>query len=130
MSRLRVLCRDHPRRSIALSTNECVLELTQPSADDGRGAVEQQQHADRHLLEAFFRSSTDLKDYRLLGEGSGTLGLISFEQDVFICVVTSSSRAATVRPGETILKIENVEFCQSSESHSCYFVTYNSTNAF
>lgn len=118
MSHLRVLCRDHPRRSIALATDECVLELTQPGPDYGHGPVEQQQQADRHMLEAFFRSSKDLQDYRLLGEGSGTLGLISFDQDIFICVVSSSSRAATVRPGETILKIENVEFCLSSESYS------------
>jgi hypothetical protein len=52
----------------------------------------------------------DLQDYRLLGEAQGTLGLITLNKDVFLCVVTTSSRAATVKPGETILRIDNVEF--------------------
>lgn len=112
MSTLRVLCRDQPRRSIALATDDCVLEITQPNVDYGRnGPTSKHQDTTRCLLEAFFRSSSDLQGYRLLGEGWGTLGLISLNRDVFICVVTNSSRAATVRPGETVLKIENVEFC-------------------
>lgn len=111
MSTLRVLCRDQPRRSIALVADDCVLEITQPNVDYGRGPTTKHQDTNRCLLEAFFRSSSDLQGYRLLGEGWGTLGLISLNHDVFICVVTSSSRAATVRPGETVLKIENVEFC-------------------
>lgn len=113
MSTLRVLCRDQPRRSIALVTDDdCVLEITQPNVDYGRnGPTTKHPDTSRCLLEAFFRSSSDLRGFRLLGEGWGTLGLISLNHDVFICVVTSSSRAATVRPGETVLKIENVEFC-------------------
>lgn len=111
MSTLRVLCRDQPRRSIALATDDCVLEITQPNVDYSRNGSTKYQDPNRCLLEAFFRSSSDLQGYRLLGEGWGTLGLISLNRDVFICVVTSSSRAATVRPGETVLKIENVEFC-------------------
>jgi hypothetical protein len=111
MSTLRVLCRDQPRRSIALATSDCVLEITQPHVDNTRGGPAKNQDTNRYLLEAFFRSSEDLQGYRVLGEGWGTLGLISLNNDVFICVVTSSSRAATVRPGETVLKIENVDFC-------------------
>ena len=118
MSTLRVLCRDQPRRSIALVTEDCVLEITQPNVDYGRTAPPTKyQDTNRCLLEAFFRSFSDLQGYRLLGEGWGTLGLIALNHDVFICVVTSSSRAATVRPGETVLKIENVEFCLYSSLH-------------
>lgn len=111
MSTLRVLCRDQPQRSIALVASDCVLEITQPRVDNNRGGLAKSHDTNRCLLEAFFRSAEDLQGYRLLGEGWGTLGLISLNNDVFICVVTSSSRAATVRPGETVLKIENVDFC-------------------
>ncbi|KAL1983930.1 hypothetical protein VTN96DRAFT_9783 [Rasamsonia emersonii] len=111
MSTLRVLCRDQPRRTIALATNKSVLLLSHTSTtiDPSRGAS---NHGDvpRCLVDFSSLSSVDLRDYRLLGEGYGTLGLITLNNDVFICVVTASSRAATVRPGETILRIDNVEF--------------------
>lgn len=112
MSTLRVLCRDQPRRTIALATSKSVLLLSHTSTaiDPSRGAS---NHGDapRCLVDFSSLSSVDLRDYRLLGEGYGTLGLITLNNDVFICVVTASSRAATVRPGETILRIDNVEFC-------------------
>lgn len=111
MSNLRVLCRDQPRRSIALATSGCVLEITQPHVDYNRNASAKNQETNRCLLEAFFRSTADVQGYRVLGEGWGTLGLISLNRDVFICIVSTSSRAATVRPGETVQKIENVDFC-------------------
>jgi hypothetical protein len=40
----------------------------------------------------------------------GTLGLINIDQDVFLCVITASYPAATVRPGETVERIVSVEF--------------------
>jgi SacI homology domain/Endonuclease/Exonuclease/phosphatase family len=40
----------------------------------------------------------------------GTLGLITLNNDVFICMVTGSIEVANVRPGETVQKIYSVEF--------------------
>ncbi len=48
----------------------------------------------------------------------GTLGLISIDRDVFLCVITQASRVATVRPGETVEKIEAVQFfCLNSSDY-------------
>ena len=53
-----------------------------------------------------------MRDYRSLPslDIKGTLGLITIGQDVFLCVVNDSKRAATVRPGENVQQIKNVEF--------------------
>lgn len=56
-------------------------------------------------------SSADLGGYRPLGAGHGTLGLVTLNEDVFVCVVTGSSQAATVRPGEGVSRIDSVDFC-------------------
>lgn len=55
----------------------------------------------------------DLADYRPLTPlpVEGTLGLITVDSDVFLCVVSGSTRVATVRPGETVQRVEGVEFC-------------------
>lgn len=57
-------------------------------------------------------SSLDLSDYRTLSPlpVHGTLGLITINNDVFICVVTGTTKVASVRPGETVEKIHGVEF--------------------
>jgi hypothetical protein len=55
--------------------------------------------------------SVDLKGYRALGHGFGTLGLITLGEEVFLSIVTGSSSAAVVRPGEAISRIDNVDFC-------------------
>jgi hypothetical protein len=111
MSDLRVLCRDYPRRAIALTTGEYALIFQYTaSVDTGNNPSQSIVEKQRCLLEFTKISSVDLRDYRLLGEAQGTLGLITLNKDVFLCVVTTSSRAATVKPGETILRIDNVEF--------------------
>lgn len=56
-------------------------------------------------------SSVDLGGYRPLGAGYGTLGLVTLNEDVFVCVITGSSQAASVRPGEAVSRIDNVDFC-------------------
>jgi hypothetical protein len=57
-------------------------------------------------------SSVDLNDYRTLSPlpVHGTLGLITISNDVFLCVITSASKVADVRPGETVQRISGVEF--------------------
>lgn len=61
-----------------------------------------------------------LKDFRPLTSRPifGTLGLIAVNGEVFLPVITQASRAATVRPGETVEKIVSVAFyCLSSANY-------------
>lgn len=57
--------------------------------------------------------AVDLTDYRPISPlpMEGTLGLITIDNDVFLCVVNKSTRVATVRPAETVQRVEDVEFC-------------------
>lgn len=123
---IRVLLRDYPYRSIALVTpthalifrhtpiaNESFVNgsltsipsLPSRTSVDGTGTPRcMVEFADLHAL--------DLSDYRTLSAipVHGTLGLITINNDVFLCVVTGASKAASVRPGETVEKIFAVEF--------------------
>lgn len=110
MSSLRIFCQDYPQRTIALVTPEHAL-IFYCSTDI---VPNSQREPPRCLVEFSSLSSVDLKGYRALGNGYGTLGLVTLNEDVFLCVVTGSSKAATVRPGETILRIDNVDFCTTS----------------
>ena len=105
MFNLRVLCRDQPQRKIALVASDHVLIFHNSATDTGFKA------APRCQVEFADVSSADLGAYRTLGAGHGTLGLITLNEDVFICVVTISSQAATVRPGEAVSRIDSVDFC-------------------
>jgi hypothetical protein len=105
MFNLRVLCRDQPRRTIALLASDHVLIFHYSEAEGGPRA------APRCQVEFLEASSVDLAGYRPLGAGYGTLGLVTLNEDVFVCVVTSSSQAATVRPAEAVSRIDNVDFC-------------------
>lgn len=51
-------------------------------------------------------------EYRSLSslKVQGTLGLVTINNDVFLCVVNGNSTVATVRPAETIQRILSVEF--------------------
>lgn len=105
MSNLRVLCRDQPQRTIALVSSEHALVFHYTSTDTSA------KDSPRCQVEFADLEAVDLEGYRLLGYGYGTLGLVTLNEDVFVCVVTSSSQAATVRPGETVSRIDNVGFC-------------------
>lgn len=106
MFSLRVLCRDDPQRTIALLASDHVLIFHYAPVES---AV---KTAPRCQVEFLDVSSVNLDDFRPLGAGFGTLGLITLDEDVFICVVTGSSQAATVRPGEAVSRIDNVDFCK------------------
>jgi len=110
MFNLRVFCQDHPQRSIALVTTDHVLIFHYNATDTGAKA------ATHCRVEFSDISSVDIESYRPIGAGYGTLGLITLNEDVFVCVVTGASQAATVRPGETVSRIDNVGFCTSSRS--------------
>lgn len=105
MFNLRVLCQDQPRRTIALLASDHVLIFHYNEAEGGPRA------APRCQVEFLEASSVDLAGYRSLGAGYGTLGLVTLNDDVFVCVVTGSSQAATVRPAEAVARIDNVDFC-------------------
>lgn len=120
MPNLRILCRDRPQRSIALVTTEHALIFRYSSGASGDNAnpLYNNDSTPRCLVEFSSLSSADLKGYRFLGGGYGTLGLIALDNDIFVSVVTGSSKAAVVRPGETVSRIDNVDFCMSSISLS------------
>ena len=58
----------------------------------------------------------------------GTLGLITVNNDVFLCVVSGSVKVATVRPGETVQRIHTVEFREDTlaprKGHNAYEVNF------
>ena len=68
------------------------------------------------MVEFTALSAVNLEGYRpLRARGAlGTLGLITINADVFLCVIGGSTSVATVRPGENVQRIDSVEFCQSS----------------
>ncbi|KAJ5899822.1 hypothetical protein N7495_004566 [Penicillium taxi] len=124
MVNLRVLCQDHPQRTIALVASDYVL-IFHYSAADANARTEP-----RCQVEFSDIASVNLKNYRSLGAGDGTLGLITLNQDVFVCVVTASSQAATVKPGETVSRIDSVDFYCLNRSDYEYGLEYETGSQF
>ncbi|KAJ5591772.1 uncharacterized protein N7459_002141 [Penicillium hispanicum] len=124
MFNLRVLCQDHPQRKIALVTSDHVLIFHYAAADTGVKA------APRCRVEFSDVLGVNLGAYRSLGAGHGTLGLITLNEDVFVCVVTGSSQAATVRPGETVSRIDTVDFYCLNRSEYEYGLDYEVRSQF
>ncbi|KAL3463760.1 SacI homology domain-containing protein [Aspergillus heterothallicus] len=110
MPSIRVLSRDHPVRTLLLATSEDALIFRHSLGDSRGNALPASNDTQRCLVEFASLSSIDLTGYRTLGSGYGTLGLITLDHDVFVCVVTRSVKAASVRPGETVLRIDDVDF--------------------
>lgn len=108
---LRVLCRDYPHRTIALSTEDHILSFQHiPTTSDSLPTSSRSTASPRCIVEFSDSFSADLKGYRTLSNCYGTLGLITLNGDVFLCVITRSAQVATVRPGETAQRIYSVEF--------------------
>ncbi|KAI9733043.1 MAG: inositol polyphosphate 5-phosphatase [Cirrosporium novae-zelandiae] len=123
---IRILLRDHPHRTIALVTESHALIFRHsPSSADlgynGRARFpEGEGAAPRCMVEFSPLASLDLEGYRPLTNLGihGTLGLVTINNDVFICVVTGASQVATVRPKETAQRIHGVEFyCLNRSSY-------------
>ncbi|KAL4955062.1 SacI homology domain-containing protein [Aspergillus filifer] len=110
MPSIRILSRDRPVRTLIVATSEDALIFQHSVGEPVGNAFPGSNETQRCLVEFASLSSIDLTGYRTLGSGYGTLGLVTIDQDVFVCVVTRSSKAATVRPGETVLRIEDVDF--------------------
>ncbi|ESZ99269.1 phosphoinositide phosphatase [Sclerotinia borealis F-4128] len=123
---IRVLLREYPHRSIALVTpTHTLIFRHSPSTNDSltNGSlnpiypVYPRVSVDgvtvpKCMVEFADVSSVDLSDYRTLSPMPvhGTLGLITVSNDIFLCVITGTTRVAQVRPGETVEKILGVEF--------------------
>jgi len=128
-----ILIREYPHRAIAIASSTHALILRHsittaeaiangplssiPSArprsslDGGNPKCMVEFSPKRNKLLADYRPLTPRPVY-------GTLGLISIERDIFLCVITQASRVATLRPGETVEKIESVQFfCLNSADY-------------
>lgn len=117
----RVLLRDHPHRSLALVSEEYALVFRHShgavdSSNNGSSSSlalptgARNSAAPRCMVEFNPTASVDLQGYRMVVSTKGTLGLITLNNDVFICMVTGSIEVANVRPGETVQRIYSVEF--------------------
>ncbi|KAH6648464.1 SacI homology domain-containing protein [Truncatella angustata] len=129
----RLLIREYPHRAIAIaSSSHALIFRYSPTANDpvADGSLTslppaRARNGDENLVSKCmveFTHVTDdlLKDFRSLTPRPiyGTLGLISINQDVFISVITQATRVASVRPGETVERIANVDFfCLNSPEY-------------
>lgn len=144
---IKVLLRDHPNRAIALVTDTHALIFRHsPSSNDSPNSGSsmslsssrppQENSAPKCVVEFAKLDSIDTRDYRNLNSSHrtvyGTLGLITIERDVFICVITGASKAAQVRPGETVERIHGVEFhcLNSSKYDSVHIDALNGINPY
>jgi hypothetical protein len=129
-----ILIREYPHRAIAITSNSHALILRHSSTTGDAAAngsltpmssgrqrpAASDTAASKCMVEFSPTSDRLLADYRPLTPRPiyGTLGLISIERDVFLCVITQASRVATLRPGETVEKIEAVQFfCLNSAEY-------------
>ncbi|KAJ9663393.1 Inositol-1,4,5-trisphosphate 5-phosphatase 1 [Coniosporium apollinis] len=129
---IRVLIKDQPQKAIALATSTHVLIFRHSPTTTPEIANNSSRNASqvslsstsavppRCMVEFSTLEAAELTDFRSLSTLSahGTLGLITVNNDVFLCVVSGTSKVATVRPGETIQRILAVEFhCLSSSDY-------------
>ena len=123
-----LLIREYPHRSIAIvsrdhalifrhssTTTEAIANGSLTSVASARPRAntgDRDTFASKCMVEFTAVTKNTLSDYRPLTHRPiyGTLGLMSVNRDVFLCVITHASRVATLRPGETIERILSVEF--------------------
>lgn len=117
---LRLLLRDHPHRSFALvtDTHALVFRHSQSSTtvDALNYGASNKTVTSKCMVGFTTLENVDLADYRAVRVPSvhGTLGLISINADIFLCVISGAFRVATVRPNETVQRILSVDFCESA----------------
>ncbi len=114
---MKVLIDDYPHRTVAIATDDYALlfrhtHSTNPSATSlPLPDAKPKNTTPRCMVEFAPTASLDLSQHRNVAAARGCLGLITFHDDVFLCVVTGSVEAATPRPGESVQRIYAVEFC-------------------
>jgi ligand-binding sensor domain-containing protein len=127
---VRVLIRDHPHRTVALTTSDhsLVFRHSQSASDDYQNnlssssaplSISRFNVTPRCMVEFGARNSLELNSFRTVNNAQGTLGLITLNNDVFLCTIILASQVASVRPGETVQRIHSVEFC----AHFLFLVT-------
>ena len=126
--------RDHPQRSIAIVSSSHALILRYSSSASQSAPNNSQTNlpstrsranagdslAAKCMVEFSPVSQELLKDYRPLTPRPiyGTLGLTAVNNEVFLAIISQATRAATVRPGETVERIASVAFyCLSSADY-------------
>ncbi|KAK2750115.1 inositol polyphosphate 5-phosphatase [Myotisia sp. PD_48] len=110
---LLVLCKDEPERTLMLVANGQALSLQYVPTISDSNSTSTYSHLHPPKCIVTFKKvdpSLGIMDYRRLGSGYGTLGLITLNSDIFICVITRATTVAEVRPGETVERIVAVEF--------------------
>jgi synaptojanin len=128
-----LLIREYPHRAIAIvsdnhalifryspTTSEAIADGSLASVPSARSRAAGDALVFKCMVEFSPITKDLLADYRPLTARPifGTLGLISINQDVFICVVTQATRVASLRPGETVERIANVGFyCLNSAEY-------------
>lgn len=121
----RILLRNQPHRALALTTGSHALILRHSSfSSENPQSTSTQTFSDgtaRCIVEFSRLEAVDLSDYRQLSvlPIQGVLGLITIDEGVFLCVVSASTRVATVRRGENVQKIDAVEFRKILDQGRC-----------
>ena len=109
-----MLLRDQPQRAFALVTSTHALIFRHTSSGGSTTSLQSTASSGsspRCIVELISLGEADLSEYRTISHNAhGTLGLITLENDVFLCVVSSSSKVASPRPDETVQKILSVDF--------------------
>lgn len=114
---LRLLVRDHPQRAIAIRTDSHALIFRHSHSStkvDDASHVSLKSTSPKCMVEFSNLSAIDLTPFRNLHVSGihGTLGLININAEVYLCVISAAVTVAKVRPGETVQRIQSVEFCQ------------------
>lgn len=114
---LKLLLRESTQRAIALVGESYALifrhSAFSSAAEPHGNGLNVKPSASKCMVEFSAIDATDFTDYREVQATSihGTLGLINIGTDVFLCVISASTRVATVRPGETVQRILSADFC-------------------
>lgn len=112
---MKLFIRDSPR-AIALATDTHVLIFRHSASSVGSKQSSttsvSEGGAPRCIVEFAPWEGQDMSDYHSLSslKVQGTLGLVTINNDVFLCVVNGSSTVATIRSGENVQRILSVEF--------------------
>ncbi|KAI2629839.1 SacI homology domain-containing protein [Hypoxylon sp. NC1633] len=128
-----LLLREYPHRAIAIATpthalifryspttSEAIANGSLASVSSARPRAAGDGASSKCMVEFSPVSRQLLSDFRPLTPLPiyGTLGLISINQDVFLCVITKAVRVSTLRPGETVERIASVDFfCLNSSEY-------------
>lgn len=108
----RLMIRDYPHRAIAIASQSHALIFRHSAAGGNFGVNNASGDTLKCMVEFSPVTKDMMSDYRALTPRPiyGTLGLIAVGQDVFLSVITQALRVATLRPGETVEMIQQVQF--------------------